>query len=147
MPPGTTLRTFIDAIQTGQTKTTKALDDFFKNPGSLQDHPYRNDFRTVGAFNILPAWARSEFQNVGLSNVELAHIDSWPNDLKDNVRAKLDQAIHYNRNAVHFFWQPYPGSSEDAEIIDPDQNGDVTIIFKSPRNKITQTATQVTVDV
>lgn len=146
MPPGSTLRTFIEAIQTGQTKTTRALDDFFKNPGGLAGHLGRNDFKNAGAFNVLPGWAKTALMP-HLSALELDHIDSWPNDKKDDVRAKLDQAIHYNRNAVHFFWQPYPGSSEDVEIIDPDQNGDITIIFKSPRSKITQTATQVTVDV
>jgi hypothetical protein len=146
MPPGTTLRTFIEAIQTGQTKTTRALDDFFRNPGGLDGHPGRKDFKNAGAFNALPGWATTALQP-HLSALELAHIDSWPNDQKDNVRAKLDQAIHYSRNAVHFFWQPHPGNSEEVEIIDPDQDGDITIIFKSPRNKITQTATQVTVDV
>jgi hypothetical protein len=146
MPPGTTLRTFIEAIKTGQTKTTKALDSFFENPGGLEHHTGRDDFRNAGAFNVLPVWAKNALKS-NLSTAELDHIDSWPNDQKDNVRAKLDQAIHYSRNAVHFFWQPYHGSSEEVEIIDPDVDGDITIIFKSPRNKVTQTATQVTVDV
>ena len=148
MPPGTRVRTFIEALQSGRTNTTKALDAVFTRPGSLQNHPHRNDFRTAGAFNILPAWARSEFQQAGLSNVELAHIDSWPTHLTDAVRTSLNDAIQNNRNAVHFFWEPYDGNVEDTQIIDPDANGDITIKFRSPRKNIRQVgADDITVDV
>jgi hypothetical protein len=147
MPIGTTVRTFIEALQSGQTKTTKALDAFFDNPGRHQNHPNRNDFKIRGAFDRLPTWATNALQP-NLSPLELAHINSWPNDQKDSVREKLDGAIADKRRAVHFFWELGRANAESTNIEDPDEDGDITITFCSPRQKLRQVGPDdITVDV
>jgi hypothetical protein len=147
MPPGTRLRTFIEAIQTGTTRTTRALDVFFTDPGRHQNHPHRNDFKTPGAFNMLPQWARTGLR-AALSDLELAHIDSWPDEQKEAVRDAVDKAINDKRRAVHFFWLPSTLAAETTEIIDPDGAGDITIKFFSPRQMIRVVGNdEVTVDV
>ena len=147
MPPGTTFRTFIEAVQTGETNTTKALDVFFNNPGRHQNHPNRNDFKTRHAFDKLPQWAKTALGSA-LSAVELAHVDDWDNAQKDDVRDACDRAIDQRLTAVKFRWGPGTGPADETVITPPDNAGIIWITFKSARKNIRITgADDVTVDV
>ena len=142
MPSGSTPREFARAIQTRRTKTTRALDRIFTNPGRHSTHANFAQLRIAHVLNTLPAWARARLPN--LSPLELVHIDSWPNDQKNRVRASLVTAIQSNRK-VRFFWELHSGLTEVTVIDDPDPQGGITIIFRSPRSKVR--GGSVTVDV
>jgi hypothetical protein len=134
MPPMTTLRTLVQALQSGQTETTRALDRAFSDLSRWSGHQNRGEFKKAGAFSRLPNWAKGELG--GLQPGEFDHMDDWPTDQKDGLRATIDKAIEDRRKAVHFFWKLGSGKKEAIEILDPDAAGDITVTFVSPRQSM-----------
>jgi hypothetical protein len=150
MPVGSTMGEFLQALRTRRTKITKVLDQLFTNPGPLgppNPHPL---FAWLSGGNALdqplPQQARNFLGGLGLSPAELAHIDNWPPQQKDQVRAKLITAIAGNRN-VHFSWRLLAGPDEVTDIEDPDAAGEITITFRNPERKVRISGNEVKVDV
>ncbi len=140
MPEESTIKKFVNAIQTGRTHTTKALD-------SVDFHPHLGALGTPNVVDTLPDWARAALQPT-LSDAELDHIDSWPNDQKELVRRAVVTATQANRK-VQFFWELHSGPNEATDIRD-DGKGEITVTFRSPRSKVrvsTATFGDISVDV
>ncbi len=143
MPPKSSIQTFIDAVNTGQTNTTRALEVIGTNlaaysgfaaalatPGALKADP---------STGLLPAWAGAVLSGVGvgalaLTPAELLHIGAWPDAEKEKVRAALYQAMQAG-NAVHFSWQLYPGADSISHV-DNLPGGDFKVTFLSPQSKV-----------
>ena len=138
MPPATTIRRFLEALQRRETHFTEVANGIFSTPGTAPNLP-------LGG----PAWA--EFQNAnalnsplatnspdvaafllgrGMSPKELDHIDRWDNGLKERLRARLATAISGREPAMKFYWELHGRPREDADIEDH------TIVFKSPQRGV-----------
>ena len=132
MPPRSTVKEFVTALQTRESKTTKALTKYFTRSGR---HSGRlPELRRRGALNVLPTWARKDLKKLGLENRHLAHINQWPRAHKEELRRALVLAIENNRN-VHFFWELHGGRREETEIIAP-KTGTIGVISRSPQRNV-----------
>ncbi|OGO53270.1 MAG: hypothetical protein A2148_09080 [Chloroflexi bacterium RBG_16_68_14] len=134
MPEGSTIKKFVEALKSGRTNTTKALDTIFADASKRAAHS--KDLGAPGAFNRpLAGWARTELRSAGLSEQELTHIDDWPDDQKEDVRQALVTAINGKR-AIHLSWELHSGPAEATDIQGLAGTGDVTVTFRSPRSKM-----------
>ncbi len=129
MPEMSSVRTFVEALKTGMTKTTKALDQ-------VDYAEYIDQLKVPGALNALQPWAREALTAQGLSEGELGHINAWPNDQKELIRQAIVNAVDNARN-LSFFWELYANAEEDTSIQGLDEEGDITITFLSPRRRVT----------
>jgi len=142
MPPVSTVRTFIEALRTGRTNITRALDQLLANPGSLQDDPDYPGVQQQGALNGMPEWLRARLTQPPvappLRPQEIDHIERWPNGQKEIVRAEIVTSIQQNRRTT-FAWEHYRGSAPVNEVR-PGPGGGIEIVFRSPGANITLTA-------
>ena len=141
MPEGSTPKVFEAALKERRSKTTKALDAFFANPGQLKTHPiYASDkLKKTNVLSLpLKAWAKNEFVANGVTATKaFKHINQWPAAQKERVRKALVHAIE-NNVKLRFFWELYGGAKE-ATTITPDPlptSGTITIIFLSPQSRV-----------
>ncbi len=143
MPPMTAVQIFIDAIRTGKTRTMLAFDSLFTPPYEAQ--PWLQDIKVAEVFdNTLPPWAVVALAQKGLSGREIAHINIWPNNLKEQIRGVVEQAIDAGRS-VRFFWGLWDGT---APTIETDTSGDPLIVkFLTPRSAVTMAGTNVDVGI
>lgn len=154
MPIASSTREFVDALKTGKTNICKILDGIFTHPGRHQQNadaaPILTWFSRASALDQpLPnsPSVRSYLRAQGMSNAEMAHINSWPRSHKRLVRAALSTAIRRDRN-VQFFWELYSGANEDTDIHVPGGTTDIIITFRSPRSKVRMLAAdRVRVDI
>ena len=132
MPQTSTVKEFVTALQTRESKTTKALTKYFTRPGRHKNR--LPDLDRKGALDVLPTWARTEFKKSGLGTRHLAHINRWPKAQKEELRKVLVLAIKNNRS-VHFFWELYGGRREETEFIVP-KTGTIVVIARSPQRNV-----------
>ena len=137
MPPPTTVQTFIQALRTGETNTTRAFDAIFTPP--YAGRPWLADIRVSGAFNgtTLAGWAVSALQAEGLAQAQIDHVGTWPDADKERVRAFVVSAIEANRR-VRFFWglghRPVPVTETH------DETPDWSVWFLTPQSAVRQLA-------
>ena len=133
MPPMTSVRTFIAALRTGETRTTKAVEQAvarrrgargdelvallhkqgaFKKP--LQD-PFRDALRATG----LPA-----------RYIDTC-IDGWPDGQKEQMRRAIARAIS-DGHRVRFAWGLTDAKGFETEITRA-KSGTVTVRALTPR--------------
>ena len=138
MPPLTTIRKFIDALQSRETHFTEVADEIFRNPGGAPNLPRGGgawiEFQRANALNTPLRQTSPDItaflEGRGMSAAEVAHIDRWENGLKERLRARLARAISNNESAMKFYWELHREPKEDADI------GDHTIVFKSPQRNL-----------
>lgn len=157
MPDHTPIKKFIKTLRTRKTDITRSLDELFDMAyrDELKNHPDIGTFKsTPDVLDTLLPWAREALQRPPrpgvirdpVSDEELDHIDSWPNDQKEKVRAKLAYAID-NGRAVFFFWELYRGDVEHVAIDDPPNGDAIGITFYSPFDNVTEATGDVKVKV
>ena len=146
MPPYTTIKTFMDALMTGRTNTTKALDALLQRNLQAdqedwarlqQPHSLDKPGSAKIPEGIEPGWWKDYLREKvlpTLSKGELDHIDAWPEEQKEQVRATIVAAKSDSRT-VHFFWELHGGKKEDTQI-DVPAHGDITITFRNPRDRL-----------
>jgi hypothetical protein len=135
------VRTFVNAVKTGMTHTTKVLDiaDYkshikeLRIPGALSSGPN----------NSLPDWAKKELSKsrgkgkpAGLKPKELEHISEWPLAQRESVRKAIVKAVDGSRS-LQFFWELYADENEGTRIQGLTGTGDIMITFLSPRALLT----------
>ncbi len=131
MPPSTQMQTLLQALRTGRTKTTDSLDQLFANPIALQADPHLVvQFRQVGHLDKLDQLCKDHLK---LSAAEVAHIDSWPKPLKEEIRARLVNAIDGNLQ-VRFRWKLTTAADEAQDVVTA-AFGE-TITFRSPESRV-----------
>ncbi len=143
MPIASSIQELIDALRDRKTNITRALDDLFEDPGTLAVHPHRGALATPNVFGStpgdpLPDWARDELQGrvpgspvkKPLSDDEIAHIENWPPQQKNKLRAALDTAIA-NGSHLQFYWELHDGDSEEMDDSVPGQ-----VIFRTPQKNV-----------
>lgn len=154
MPEITAIPKFLESVRTGETDTTKALDNLFKNVAgrrqALMTHADMAHLRKAHSLRRSPpsgvpaGWWRAHLPT--LQPLELTHLDDWPETLKENVRVKLVDAIN-NGRAIKFLWELCDGNAEQTDIKDPGPPRRITVTFRSPRSKMRVTANSVTVTI
>ena len=133
MPPMSTVRTFIRALQTRRTQVTTVLDDLMANGPAGGQHPgmgYLNNLQGANFSGALPSWAKNVLIGRGLDPIALAHLDNWPG--KEAVREEMVKAIGENRS-IQFFWELHDGNDEENAIA---AGAVTTITFRSPKWKV-----------
>ena len=130
MPPYSTIRTFVEALQTGRTNITRALDELLENPGSKQNDPDFPHMRSEGALNGMPGWLRGRL-TPRLRPPEIDHIGRWPDAQKEKARREIVTSINDDRHTT-FEWEVYAGPTPSVEVR-PGPSGGVVIVFRSPR--------------
>ena len=139
MPPTSTIQTFINALRTGQTRTTRGLDELFASPAALGGSLKTDEaalLRSPGGLEPLAGWMRDRLAGVSdpLTGPELDHIDEWPAIQKERVRQALVRAID-DDVTVRFSWEIYSGAGPDTAIVDHGAAG-IFVTFRSPRARV-----------
>ena len=118
MPMESTPVEFANALAERRSRTTKALDDLFKRPANLRNHPHIGDLRRAGRLNApLPTWIKNELKARGvLKPGEFRHINQWPKTHKERLRRAMIHAID-NNVKMRFFFELYGGSTEQTIIV------------------------------
>ncbi len=143
MPVATTWATFYQAVQTGITKTTEALETLYKAHKG-QSTALVALAETPNGFAGMPNAIRTALEQEGLSEPEILHVEKWPDNQKEDVRLALLDAMNSDR-AVLSRWKLHNGSKEDTII---ETSGNLTTItFYSPVSKVKAAAGDFTVKV
>ena len=128
MPPSTTIRHFINALKSGRTNITEALDGLFNDPAFLATYP---QFATANFDAPLPDWARTALSSRNVSSDEIDHIDAWPG--KEALRQQVLQALQAGAG-LQFFWEVHRGADEENVVAAG--AGNTTGTFRSPGNTV-----------
>lgn len=133
MPANGTLRSFINALTSGQTNITRCLERLANDPTRRQK--YAADINAPhAAVGQLPGWLRNEMVQAGMSQAEVDHAERWPDAEKEKVRRQVAEAIRDER-PLHFGWELYDGDDPVSEVR-RDPNQDVRVVFRSPRKGV-----------
>lgn len=132
MPPYTTLRDFISALNTGDTNITRVLELLCND--ATQRTAHAADLAQPNKFDHFPDWFRTACIQHGMSTEEVDHIARWPNPQKETVRSHIDQAWKGSK-PIHFSWELYDGADALSEVR-RDSNQDVRVVFRSPRKGV-----------
>ena len=152
MPLASSIQELIDALRDRKTNITRALDDLvgtqaaldkLKGTASTPGHPDRAHLATPNIFGLypgdkLPDWARDELKGEGWSGLvthaltddEIAHIESWPPQQKEDLRLVVENAIQ-NTVPLKFYWELHGGNSEEMDDDVPGQ-----VIFRTPEKNV-----------
>lgn len=135
MPPMSSLRTFITALKTGDTRTTQALNKLVARKGA-QTVQLRADLRKPGALAApLQQTFRQALRGAGLTDTEVREcIDRWPDGQKEKVRKALVAAGRHGHR-VRFTWGLTAAPACETTI-DASPKGAVTITALSPRSRL-----------
>ena len=133
MPPMSSLRTFITALRTGETRTTKALNHVVARRSGATAADLIAALRKRGALKSpLQDPLRQALRNAPLPNRYIeACIDGWPDPHKEKIRLAILRAIR-DRRRVRFVWGLTPERSFTTEI-SRKRTGTLTITTLTPR--------------
>ncbi|MEX0682544.1 MAG: hypothetical protein WD904_03015 [Dehalococcoidia bacterium] len=133
MPPYSTLRTFIDALRTGETNITQCLENVTNNRALRDAH--LAEVQTPNAFDgALPQWLCDALDQAGMSNDEIRHIERWPAREKEIVRQQVALSIGDNRT-LRYGWELQDGDAPVSDVRVQNSN-EAVIIFRSPRSGV-----------
>jgi hypothetical protein len=129
-----TLKTFIEALKSGETRTTKALERLLRRRRSATTQAVIAALRQPGALNRrLDASLRSAL-NPPLSDTTISIcIDNWPDTQKEEARKQIIWAINKG-GSVQIRWGLKSGAGYDAKFKRSGNN--VTITALSPRSSL-----------
>ncbi len=144
MPVASSLKELKDALKTRETNITRALEDLFKDPSTLAGHTHRGDLGTAYILSskqpgdMLPDWATDELQrNVpnpivqkALSNKEIAHLNNWPKEQREDLRKVLDPRAPGDP-PLNFRWELHGKDEEETDFSVPGE-----VIFRSPQKNL-----------
>ena len=143
MPASSPWATFNQARRTGITRTTQALDAILAaTPAAVVAAA-----RAPDALTGLPAPFRGALSGQRLNQLEIDHIQAWPDDQKEKVRAALVDA-HDRGMTVSFRWRLHDADMERTTIRTVVGANAISITFYSPWSKVRPVGpNNVTVDV
>ena len=131
MPPNSTLRTYINALHTGDTNVTRVLSILMHYPARWQPNVADITVDPLSTFlkDLFSAPGRMKFE-------EIDHIeDAWPMDQKEELRTHVLQAIETGRRMI-FKWGPTSGPTAATDIVWPPDGAPLTVpirvTFRSP---------------
>jgi hypothetical protein len=130
-----TLKTFISALKTGETRTTKALEDVARKRKSAAALALIAELKEKDALNKpLSATFRQAITKTSLPAGFIdTCIDGWPDTQKEEARGHIVWAIKRG-GKVKFRWGLKVGAGYDAKFKREGDN--VTITALSPRSSL-----------
>ncbi len=148
MPEMSSARTFVRALQTRTTNTTRILEQRFgANPhggphplvntpnfGALFDLLSTPDSLSSGPNDTVPVQFKAVLSSWGLRPGEVTHIDHWPPAQRETVRQAMVQSIDDNLS-LRFFWDLHQEAEEETASSEL-ETGELSITFLSPRWKV-----------
>jgi hypothetical protein len=133
MPAYSTLRSFVNALKTGDTNITQCLERLANDRAKRVQ--YATDIHALHAgVGQLPGWLRNEMVQAGMSQPEVDHVERWPDAEKEKVRVQVVEALEQDRN-LHFSWELFAGDDPVSEVR-RDPNQDVRVVFRSSRKGV-----------
>ncbi len=135
MVPMSSLRTFIAALKTGETRTTRALEEVAARRRGAVAEELITALKRRGALNApLPAPFRQAIKKTPLPERFIDRcIDAWPDAQKEQARRALVKAIGDGRR-VRFRWGLTAGRGYETQITCVGNR--VTITALSPRSTL-----------
>ena len=135
MAPMAHLRTFIAALRTGETRTTKALEGVMGRRRGAEAEELITALNRRGALKApLQAPFRQAVKKTPLPERFIDHcIDDWPDAQKEQARLALVKAID-DGHRVRFRWGLTAGRGYQTEITRAGNR--VTITALSPRSSL-----------
>ena len=135
MPPFSTLKTYVKAVNSGNTNITRVLTTLMQDP-----EQWAGEDLTVDPG--LSAFLRGEFGAPGrMTETEVQHIEiEWPTAQKEALRLVAVDAIEEGRPMV-FKWGLTSGSDPVTDIVEPPAGAPLTVpilvTFRSPKSGVT----------
>ncbi len=134
------LRTFIEVLRTGRGPTTRALDAIFTPPYAGSGF---EEVQEEGALDSpLADWGVQLMLDAGAGIAEILHINSWPDELKESLRAEVLRPAVEQGLKVRFFWEGHAGSDAEWILREPATAGDVDVVFRTAWSKVQQTSVE-----
>jgi hypothetical protein len=145
MPERSSIQSFINALQSGQTTITRGLKQLWDDRAALPNITSRAATLTL---TPLDAEVDAALRARGLATKEIDHINEWSNGEKVKVRRALVVALNSNpQRDVEFSWELYNGSASVAQIDNLNGTGTIRVRFRSPRANIQTVADEITGEV
>ncbi len=142
MPPMSSLRTFITALKTGETRTTKALEKLAARRRGVAALQLVAATRHRGAFDapLSPPFRLALKKSFLPERYIDRCIDAWPDDDKERARRAVVQAIAEGRR-LRFRW----GLKSEAgyALVITRTKPEVTITALSPRSSLRISGSQI----
>jgi hypothetical protein len=129
-------RTFIEALKTGETRTTKALERVMGRRQGAAAEAFFAAMRGRGALNapLKPEIREAIQKKTRLPDLYIERcIDAWPDKHKEDARKAIVAAFNSGR-PLRFRWGLKSGAGYDAVISDQDHQ--ITITALSPRSTL-----------
>lgn len=135
MPPMSSVRTFIAALKTGETRTTRALEKVVARRRGADAHALAAALRRRGALDApLADPMRSAIRAVPLPERFVARcIDAWPDKQKEEARRAIVGAMRHGRR-LQFRWGLTDADTYETAIVT--RGSRVTITALSPRSSL-----------
>ena len=130
MPAYTKLRTFVNALKTGQTHITECLDGFFSDLTTVQDHDHFTDLMNGNFSAGLPNWFGDFLDEIELTGPEITHVLAWPPAEIEKARAHAAAAVQAGESPT-FRWMLYDGAGPNT-VQRIGANGNREVLFQSP---------------
>jgi hypothetical protein len=147
MPAYSTLKTFIDALNTGRTHITKSFDDFFSPTGNVTGHARWEAFLNGNWSSGPPPWLASVLTDppptgIGLTVPERDHVLKWPGPELERARDAAVRAVSGSgvvpAKAPKFFWEL--SNARTPQTLERVSSAGVPeIVFQSPRFAVRRT--------
>ena len=137
MPAFSTLKTYMDAVHSGQTNITRVLNLLMQYPAQWKG--------TQIEVNPLSQPVKDEFSAQGrMTLAEISHIENqWPMAQKQVLLNHVVNAINADRPMV-FKWGLTSGPDPETDIVWPPEGAPPTqpvmVTFRSPRAGVTFTS-------
>jgi hypothetical protein len=131
-----TLRTFISALKTGETRTTKALEEVAARRRGAAAEGVIAALRHRAALNAplqLPLREAIKDRTRLPERFIERCIDAWPDDQKERARRAMVRAINDGRR-VRFRWGLTSGRRYETQIVNDERR--VTITALSPKSTL-----------
>ena len=140
MPPMTSVRTFIAALRTGETRTTQAVEQAVARRRGARAEELVALLHKRGALKApLDASFRDALRDTGLPPRYIDNcIDGWPDGQKEEMRRAMVTAIN-GGHRVRFAWGLTAAAGFETEITRA-KSGTVTIRAMTPRSALRASA-------
>lgn len=141
MPPATSIRKFIDAVNARKSEIARKLDAASQK--CKNNSQYRSDLhQLISAWDPKTQPLNSTLGNkLGLTPKEVSHINKWPNSLLAKLQEKAEQATNNSLSPtppdMQFYWEiVFGGPGKSDQTIEGAAPNPITVTFLTPRQKI-----------
>ena len=135
-PTGSPWEQFANAVRTGQTPATKALNRFFKDPAEVMRNPLWEVSQKPGAWDNVAPFEKQIVAEDGFDFEVFKHLrDDLSPQSREKVRGIVVSAFERG-DRVFFDWSTHNGEYDGIQERRDEATRTVSITFLSPRSCI-----------